>query len=221
VIEAVIGTILSQNTSGANCARAMRGLDAFFGRNNFQVIANSPKEKVVDAIRTGGLANKKANMIQSLLRTIKERHGIYSLQHLAGDPRKPSTLKDDQVTEELLSYDGVGPKTASCVLLFCLGRDSFPVDTHIYRLSRLLGWVPTKADRILAQAHLNICIPDNLKYSLHILMIRHGRICKGCKKAGSRENCVLKDYLRKQVKTENVINDRLEEASLVELKAEV
>lgn len=31
--------------------------------------------------------------------------------------------------EELCSFDLVGVKTASCVLLFCLGRDSFAVDT--------------------------------------------------------------------------------------------
>lgn len=36
---------------------------------------------------------------------------------------------------------------ASCVLLFCLARDSFAVDTHVFRLSQQLGWVPAKATR--------------------------------------------------------------------------
>jgi endonuclease-3 len=31
----------------------------------------------------GGLANKKAGVIQSLLEEVKERHGDYSLQHLS------------------------------------------------------------------------------------------------------------------------------------------
>jgi endonuclease III len=47
----------------------------------------------------------------------------------------------------LESFKGVGPKTASCVLLFCLSRDSFAVDTHVFRLSKQLGWVPGKATR--------------------------------------------------------------------------
>ncbi len=200
VIEAVIGTILSQNTSGANSARAKSNLDETFGRNNFEVIACAPKEEVVDAIRTGGLANKKAGMIQTLLRAVKEKHGVYSLQHLAGEPRasgeKSVVMKDEEVMQELLSYDGVGPKTASCVLLFCLGRDSFAVDTHVYRLSRLLGWVPVRADRVLAQAHLDLRVPAELKYGLHVLMIQHGRTCKGCKKDGSETSCVLKAYLK-------------------------
>ncbi|KAF5357108.1 hypothetical protein D9756_006831 [Leucocoprinus leucothites] len=221
VIEAVVGTILSQNTSGKNCTRAKNGLDEAFGRNNFEAIANARKEEVVDAIRTGGLANKKADMIQGLLRAVKERHGIYSLQHLAGEHRSiaeppPIPPTNEEIMEELLSYDGVGPKTASCVLLFCLGRDSFAVDTHIYRLSRLLGWIPPKTDRVLAQAHLDIRIPANLKYGLHVLMIQHGRACRGCKKRGSGENCVLKEYLKqKKVKTEEDIDNRLKEVDQV------
>ncbi|KXN82307.1 hypothetical protein AN958_02739 [Leucoagaricus sp. SymC.cos] len=220
VIEAVIGTILSQNTSRINSTRAKRGLDEAFGRNNFEAIASAPKEVVLDAIRTGGLANKKAGMIQGLLRAVKERHGLYSLQHLAGD-HNSLALRDDQIMEELLSYNGVGPKTASCVLLFCLGRNSFAVDTHVYRLSHLLGWVPSKADRVLAQAHLDLRVPAELKYGLHVLMIQHGRICRGCKKAGSGVDCVLKDYLRRRkVKTEEDIDHRLKEASQMEMRME-
>ncbi|KAI0754044.1 DNA glycosylase [Daedaleopsis nitida] len=99
--------------------------------------------------------------------------------------------------QELVSYDGVGPKTASCVLLFCLGRSSFPVDTHVFRLSRLLGWVPPKADRVTAQAHLDLRISDELKYGLHVLMVGHGRRCKGCKGgSGGKGDCVLKQWLR-------------------------
>ncbi len=189
VIEALIGTILSQNTSAKNSSAAKANLDAKFGRNNFTAIADAPREELVDAIRNGGLANKKAGTIQNILRSVKEKHGVYSLQHLAS-----SSVENEEIMRELISYDGVGPKTASCVLLFCLGRDSFAVDTHIYRLSRLLGWVPGKADKVLAQAHLDLRIPDELKYGLHVLMIQHGRVCKGCRKSASG-NCVLKMYV--------------------------
>ncbi|KAF8348432.1 DNA glycosylase [Amanita rubescens] len=193
VIEALIGTILSQNTSAKNSSAAKANLDAQFGRNNFAAIADAPRKEVVDAIRNGGLANKKAGTIQNILRSVKEKHGVYSLQHLAS-----SSMENEEIMRELMSYDGVGPKTASCVLLFCLGRDSFAVDTHVYRLSRLLGWVPGKADKVLAQAHLDLRIPDELKYGLHVLMIQHGRVCKGCRKSASG-NCVLKIYVGQRV----------------------
>lgn len=192
VIEALIGTILSQNTSAKNSSAAKANLDAKFGRNNFAAMADAPREEVVDAIRNGGLANKKAGTIQNILRSVKEKHGVYSLQHLAA--ARERALENEEIMRELMSYDGVGPKTASCVLLFCLGRDSFAVDTHVYRLSKLLGWVPGKADRVLTQAHLDLRIPDKLKYGLHVLMIQHGRVCKGCRKSASGD-CVLKKYV--------------------------
>ena len=188
VVEALIETILSQNTSAHNSTAAKRNLDAIFGRNNFAAIAGAPYSQLVDAIRTGGLANKKAATIQKLLSSIHAKHGSYSLQHLAGEG-----YSDKSVMEELVSYQGVGPKTASCVLMFCLERESFPVDTHVFRLSNLLGWIPAKANRITAQAHLDARIPGELKYGLHVLMIAHGRRCSGCKNR-SRGVCSLKTY---------------------------
>ncbi|KAM5543621.1 hypothetical protein V8D89_002872 [Ganoderma adspersum] len=226
VLDSLIGTILSQNTTAKNSTAAKHALDAAFGRHNFRAIAEARKEDVADAIKTGGLANKKAGVIQKILREVYERHGAYSLQHLSrvtpsttsSDPSSKGKLKgdgaldgqgqiaamptvtDEEAMQELVSYDGVGPKTASCVLLFCLGRASFPVDTHVFRLSRLLGWVPPRADRVTAQAHLDLTIPDDLKYGLHVLMVGHGRRCKGCKGTGGGKGveCVLKRWLRGQ-----------------------
>ena len=213
VLESLIGTILSQNTSSRNSSAAKRGLDAAFGRNDFAAIAAAPRAALVAAIRTGGLANKKAAVIQNVLREVRARHGAYSLQHLAGAAPGHAhahtsagadghggTPSDEAAMAELVSYDGVGPKTASCVLLFCLGRASFPVDTHVFRLARLLGWVPARADRVTAQAHLDLKIPAELKYGLHVLMIGHGKRCKGCKGgAGSAKiECVLKKWLREE-----------------------
>lgn len=206
VLESLIGTILSQNTSSRNSTAAKRGLDAAFGRNNFERIAKADAQEVIDAIRSGGLANKKAKVIQNILLEVKVRHGVYSLQHLA-DKHMPDSdvikplISDEDVMKELVSYDGVGPKTASCVLLFCLGRASFPVDTHVFRLSKLLTWVPARADRVSAQAHLELRVPDELKYGLHVLMVAHGRRCAGCKSTGSAKTkgeCVLKKWVRER-----------------------
>lgn len=201
VLESLIGTILSQNTSGKNSTAAMLSLEARFGKNNFEAIATAQYAEVVEAIRSGGLANKKAAVIQRILKDVKEKHGSYSLQHLAGEVKAggngeetPHIFTDDEAMAELVSYNGVGPKTASCVLLFCLGRASFPVDTHVFRISRMLGWVPEKADRVTAQAHLDLKIPDELKYGLHVAMVEHGRRCTGCKKKGA--DCPLKNWLR-------------------------
>ena len=83
---------------------------------------------------------------------------------------------------ELTKYPGIGVKTAACVLLFCLQRPCFAVDTHIFRLTKWLGWVPANlATEKTAFGHLNARIPDHLKYSLHHLLITHGRTCPRCR----------------------------------------
>jgi len=69
-----------------------------------------------------------------------------------------------------------------------LGRSIFPVDTHVHRLSRFLGWVPDKATEVTAFFHLDIRIPDEYKYSLHNLLIRHGRMCRHCKGGPEAKN---------------------------------
>ncbi|KAF9234730.1 DNA glycosylase [Melanogaster broomeanus] len=194
VIDALIATVLSQNTSSANSSAAKRSLDSVFGLGEpgFEKMANADRQMIADAIRSGGLANRKAKVIQEALVAVKEKHGRYDLQHLAAPG-----VTDEQAMQELVSYGGVGPKTAACVLSFCLGRQAFAVDTHVFRLSRLLGWVPKTADRVTTQAHLELKIPPELKYGLHVMMVRHGRTCRGCKNDG-KGSCPLKTWLKER-----------------------
>lgn len=178
VLDATVRTILSANTSNRNSTAAHRSLVERFGKHNWQAVLDAPYEDVVDALRCGGLANIKGRNIQNLLRETKERHGVLSLDHL-------HNASDAEVMEELISFKGVGPKVASCVLMFCIGsQNSMAVDTHVYRLCRALGWVPDKTTRDQTFYHLHGRIPDEYKYPLHVLLIRHGRTCNNCSASG-------------------------------------
>ncbi|KAJ5980197.1 amidophosphoribosyltransferase [Penicillium waksmanii] len=91
-------------------------------------------------------------------------------------------LPTPEAMEELIKYPGIGVKTAACVLLFCLQRPCFAVDTHIFRITKWLGWVPADlATEVTAFSHLDARIPDHLKYSLHHLLIKHGKLCPRCR----------------------------------------
>jgi hypothetical protein len=106
-------------------------------------------------------------------------------------------LSNDDAFAHLTSYPGIGPKTASCVLLFCLQRPSFAVDTHVFRLCQWLNWVPPPGDerglapgakgpfkgptRNSTYAHCEVRVPDHLKYPLHQLLIKHGKSCPRCR----------------------------------------
>ncbi|KAJ5611921.1 hypothetical protein N7528_009026 [Penicillium herquei] len=98
------------------------------------------------------------------------------------------SLPTEQVMVELTKYPGIGPKTAACVILFCLQRPCFAVDTHIFRICKWLGWLPPKVNEVTAFSHLEVRIPNHLKYSLHQLFIAHGKSCPRCR-ASTSENC--------------------------------
>ncbi|KAL4818334.1 hypothetical protein BDW67DRAFT_174179 [Aspergillus spinulosporus] len=121
-------------------------------------------------------------------------------------------LPTEEVMTELMKYPGIGPKTAACVLLFCLQRPCFAVDTHIFRICKWLNWVPSdRATEITAFSHLEVRIPDHLKYSLHQLLIRHGKSCPRCRaitgqsSAGWEKGCVIDHLVTRTGKRKNAI----------------
>lgn len=177
VLDALVRTILSCNTSGSNSRAAHKSLCDTFGRCNWEAIVDAKHAAVAESIRCGGLHDNKARTIQGVLQQTRERHGKLSLDHLHQADQRAAM-------EELVSFKGVGPKVAACVAGFCLSHPECAVDTHVHRLARKLGWVPDKASRDQTYYHLKERIPDNLKYSLHVLLIKHGKACSACSARG-------------------------------------
>lgn len=178
VLDALVRTILSQNTSDRNSSRAKRSMDEVYGGSDrWDAIVDGGQARLQKAIQSGGLSVVKSKAIIGILQQAKARYGVYSLDHLFA-------ASDDDAMREMLSFQGVGPKTASCVLLFCLRRASFAVDTHVYRIAGLLGWRPPAASREETQAHLEVRIPPEEKYPLHVLFITHGKKCTECRAGG-------------------------------------
>ena len=177
----LVGTILSQNTSNKNSDAGYRQLRRRF--RSWNQVAAAPVEEVERHIRVSGLSNQKAPRIQAILRQIKSDRGKIDLQFL-GD------LDEQQAYEYLTKFKGVGPKTANCVLLFAFGHSVFPVDTHIHRIARRLGWIGPRTTAERAHDILKPLIAPKDRYEMHVLLIAHGR--KTCKAINPRcEECVL------------------------------
>lgn len=211
VLDALVRTILSQNTSDRNSSAAKRSMDVVYGRSDrWEDIVRGGLGKLQRAIQCGGLSVVKSKVIIRILEQVVEKHGVYSLDHLF-------QASDGDAMRELLSFHGVGPKTASCVLLFCLRRESFAVDTHVYRLTGLLGWRPPCATREEAQAHLDAVVPDEEKYPLHVLLISHGKQCAECRAGGKNLGaCELRRaFRRERLKDETEEALKQEEAAAV------
>jgi endonuclease-3 len=165
-IDELVMTILSQHTSDQNTERAFASLRAAFPR--WEDVIDAADAKVANAIRSGGLANIKAPRIRKALADVRERIGGFDLSFLAD-------LPVDDARDWLTSLDGVGPKTASCVLLFSLDRPVMPVDTHVHRVTLRLGLIPAKTSAERAHQLLEALVPDGEHYAAHLLLIRHGR----------------------------------------------
>jgi len=173
ILDSVISTLLSQNTTEKNSREAFGTLKENYP--TWTAVLNADDAEVEDCIRVAGLAKTRTARLKAILKVLSEKAsgGPPSFEYL----RSMSTA---DCKEELSKFKGLGPKTISCVLLFGLGREEFPVDTHVLRISKMEGWVPDFATRETAYEFLNTTVPNELKMDLHCLLVTHGKVCKRC-----------------------------------------
>jgi endonuclease III len=233
VLDALIRTRLSANTTNKNSSTAFQGLVSRFGTLkegigkgsvDWDAVRRAPQKDVFKAIERGGLADRKSKDIQAIIQIAydENQERKAALEGKSGDPagaeHADESEKKDEISkakQHVISFDhlhllstedaiakmltlpGIGPKTASCVALFCLQRPSFAVDTHVFRLCQYLGWVPKttrkgqpKVDRNTTFSHCDVRIPDEYKYPLHYLLIRHGKTCPRCRAVTGQSSAV-------------------------------
>jgi endonuclease-3 len=164
-LDELVLTILSQNTSDINCERAYSSLRARF--RDWADVRDADVAELEEVLRPGGLAQQKAPRIQAVLRRLSD----------GGPPRLDwaADLPPADAMARLEALPGVGPKTASCVLLFSLDVPVMPVDTHVGRVSRRLGLIPARMADGPAHAALTALVPDARMLEAHLLFIAHGR----------------------------------------------
>lgn len=179
----LIGTILSQSTTDINSGRAYERLRAMYP--TWEEVLDASEDEIYEAIKPAGLGRMKAPRIKQTLREVLRRRGELRLDFLAEMPL-------DEAKRWLVSLDGVGPKTAACVLLFSLGRPALPVDTHVHRVSRRLGLIGPRVSAERAHDQLEAALEPDQVYTFHVGMIRHGRrVCHAQRPACDR--CPLRD----------------------------
>jgi len=167
-IDTLIATILSQNTNDNNSYRAYKNLKSHFSK--WEEINSVRRSSIEKLIRTAGLAKQKSTAIKNLINALSGRNDI-NLKFL-------NELDNSEAITELTKFDGVGVKTASCVLLFALDKNVCPVDTHVHRTVNRIGIVNEKTPDKTFYA-LNKNLPDGIAHSFHTNLIHLGReICK-------------------------------------------
>ena len=169
VLDQLVATILSQNTTDALSWPAFLRLKAAFPA--WDAVRTAEVEAIAAPIRSAGLSAVKSARIKAILEQLHAMRGECSLEHLRD-------MSDAEAKALLCGFKGVGPKTVACVLMFALRRHEFPVDAHVWKLARALGWVPDAASREATYAHLNARVPGAMKHELHVLLVEHGKVAR-------------------------------------------
>ncbi len=179
----LIHTILSQNTNDKNRDKAYAQLMEKY--SSAEEILNAPRDELAQTIYTSGHYNMKAKRIQDILQRIKDERGELTLDFITHTSKQ-------EAMNWLTALPGIGMKSAAVILNFRFDMNTFPVDTHVYRVATRIGLTAEK-DRDKAQEDLEEKVPDTLAYPFHMLLIQHGReVCKAPTPHCSR--CPLQQY---------------------------
>lgn len=168
-LDTLIGTILSQNTNDNNSYKAYMNLKNNFA--NWSELSELTAAQIESYIRVAGLGRQKSNAIKKILTHLSKNHSTFSLDFL-------NDMDDASAINVLVKYEGVGLKTASCVLLFSMRRNVCPVDTHVHRTLNRIGVVNT-ASPDKTSIEINKNLPDGIAHTFHTNLIKLGReVCR-------------------------------------------
>ena len=177
--ETLIVTVISQNTADRNTARAFENLSKKFPITS-EALSKAPLSEIEEALKVAGLYRNKARTIKKLAKIIMEKFG--------GSLNFIHKLPFEEARKVLLELPGIGPKTADVLLLFRAKKPTIPIDTHIKRVSKRLGFAPKDADYEEIREKLQALYSPKDYFDVHILLIMLGRKycrarkpnCKGC-----------------------------------------
>ena len=181
VLDCLIETILSQNTNDVNRDRAFKVLIERF--SSWMEVLEADVSQIASAIRIAGLASQKSLTIKNFLMWLYAESGKLDLEFLRD-------MNSEEATQMLCQHKGIGVKTAYVTLAFACGHEVFPVDTHILRISKRIGFISSKTTADQAHKFWSTHCPAGKAYSFHMNLIRHGR--EVCQARGPKcASCVL------------------------------
>ena len=174
--QLLFATILSAQCTDARVNLVTK--DLFRDYPNLQAFANASQAEMEEAVRSTGFYHNKAQNLIACAKKLLERFG----------GEVPSSI------EELTSLPGVGRKTANVMRGNIFHIDSIVVDTHVKRVSKMLG-LTKEDDPEKVEFDLMKCLPKDHWILYNLQIIAHGRaVCIA--RRPQCENCCLKEYCK-------------------------
>lgn len=178
-VDELVYIILSRKTREEAYQSAFDALKRRF--ETWDALLDAERSEVERLLRPSGLGAKKTVSVIGALETVRKRFGRCTLE-----PAR--AWSDEELETFLCSLPELHRKSAYCIMMYAFGRLAMPVDTHVGRvLARLgpyreLGLELRGLDHKQLQNVLADLVPPNLRYSLHVNLIMHGReVCRATK----------------------------------------
>lgn len=157
----LVRTILSQRTRDENTDKATASLFSVY--NNIYEVAEADLEDIEKLVKSAGFYRVKASRIKEVSNILIDQF----------EGKVPDNMA------ELLTLPGVGRKTANCVLVYAFEEPAIPVDTHVHRISNLLGLVSDTKTPEDTEEELVKIVPKEDWLVLNDYMVQFGQtICK-------------------------------------------
>ena len=156
-LELLVAVILSAQCTDLRVNLVTPGLFRRFP--DCRALAEADIGELEEAVRTTGFFRNKAKNIKACCRQLLDRH----------EGRIPRSL------DELVRLPGIGRKTANVILGELYGLQGVVVDTHVKRISRLLG-LTTSSDPVRIEKELEKVVPEAAWNLFSHLLIWHGRM---------------------------------------------
>jgi endonuclease-3 len=138
-------------------------------------LAAADPQRLEDLIHSTGFFRSKAKSLLGMSSALVERYG----------GEVPSAMED------LVTLPGVGRKTANVVRSVAFGLPGLPVDTHVGRITRLLG-LTSELDPVAVERDLDALVPPAERGAFSLRLILHGRaVCVA--RSPHCADCLLSD----------------------------
>lgn len=154
--QTLVSTIMSSRTNDDTTFAAAKRL--FAEAPNCKALSTLSEVRISKLIFPVGFYKTKANHLKKLAKVL--------LADFAG--KVPDTH------EKLMTLPGVGRKTANLVLNRAFGKPAIAVDTHVHRITNMLGWVHTKTPEQTEQELVKI-VPQKYWPEMNKLFVSIGR----------------------------------------------
>lgn len=155
-------------------------------------ISTADVAKIAEAIKPAGMYNVRSKTLKHVSTQVLEQYN--------GDLTTIVSKPYPEAREALMSFPGVGEKTADVVLLFNAGKTVIPVDRHIARVAMRLELVPKNAPYDAIRLALEEVTPPQNYLDAHIKLIQFGR--DTCRAQNPKcIQCILNDICPYYLKT--------------------